>query len=97
MRRTRHRMLRLALAGLIACSTLSGGCFLMRDNVSINLIIPLGFGGSPGVFNPFGIVQAVVNSLLGLSLSGTGSGGDSSASTTPPINPGALGAIVTRP
>jgi len=97
MRRPRRPVYAVCAIGLVACALLSSGCILAHDNVSINLIVPLGFGGSPGIFNPFGIVQALVNSLLGAALP-TGMGGGSGApSSAPPIDLGAIGAVVTRP
>jgi len=70
---------------LVTTTTLSTGCssLFTSGSASYNVIIPLGLGGSPGVFNPFGIVQALVNAALGTALgtgdgtagSGTGAGG----------------------
>ncbi len=77
------------------------------ENLSINYIVPLGFAGTPGVFNPFGIVQAFVNSWLGTVLPSSGSSSSDSsssdssssiASPSPTPNIGAIGgAVVNQP
>lgn len=56
------------LVVVVICSTLATGCTPLNwfgNNLDVNVVIPLGLGGSPGIFNPFGIVQALVNSALG--------------------------------
>ena len=68
MKRTHIRWTTLATLGLFLCTTMMAGCdrysFFGR-NMTINLNIPTGLGGSPGFYNPFGIVQTVVDNLLG--------------------------------
>ena len=82
----------------IFLSTGIAGCSLpgwVGPNINISYIIPLGFGGAPGMFNPYGIVQALVNAFLGATLTNT----DDSASTinnstATSTNPAAIGSIV---
>jgi hypothetical protein len=90
------------LVCLMSFFTLSGtSC----ENVNINYIVPLGFAGTPGVFNPFGIVQAFVNAWLGTVLPGSSSSSsasssDSSSGIAPSPAPdlGAIGGVVvTQP
>ena len=53
---------------LLACSALCSGCdpaSWFGSNMNVNVVMPLGLGGTPGRLNPFGIVQAFVNSMLG--------------------------------
>ena len=70
------------IVGTLLCSVLSSGCEPLNwfgNNLSANVVVPLGLAGTPGLFNPFGIVQALVNAVLGVS----GSSGGSSAYETP--------------
>lgn len=75
------------LAGCIAASALSSGCAIHNwlgifgPNFSINLVIPLGLNGNPGLLNPFGIIQALVNGTLGLAASNGGSNGTGGSNT----------------
>ena len=82
------RLTTWTLAALVITSALSGGCYIdnplriFGPNMTINLILPLGLNGNPGLLNPFGLVQALVNSLAGITASagtggtgGTGGGG----------------------
>lgn len=69
MTRLRRNVAAWALAGILLCSPLSGGCDVLSffgPNFSMDIVIPLGLGGSPGLLNPFGAVQAAVNAMLGL-------------------------------
>lgn len=74
------------------------GCSLpgfVGPNININYIIPLGFGGAPGMFNPYGIVQALVNAFLGAALSNTDEPTTTGRDTaSPSVNPAAIGAVV---
>lgn len=56
-----------AMVALLACSALCSGCEPANwfGNMNVNVVMPLGLGGTPGRLNPFGIVQAFVNSMLG--------------------------------
>lgn len=101
MRRQRRIITWMTVLCLMGASALSAGC--SAENISINYLLPLGLGGSPGFYNPFGIVQAFVNSWLGTVLPGsssttgsttTGTGGSPSPT---PTNVGAIGATVTQP
>lgn len=70
---------------LVVCSTMCMGldCSPSRwfgDNFSLNVVVPMGLGGTPGVLNPFGIVQALVNAQLDVD-------GDSSGSDSPGASP----------
>jgi hypothetical protein len=94
--KTRNRI-RISVALLLAVAA-SGGCSvsgLLGPNINVNLVVPLGFGGAPGLFNPFGIVQAVVNALLGEAFSATGDTTPTEGGETTPVDPGTIGAIVT--
>jgi hypothetical protein len=90
-----------AMAALAVCSTCSTGCDPLNSINSLNIIIPLGLGGTPGLLNPFGIIQAMVNSALG---TGTTTDGTTAtfpvpeASTLPPsvIEPG-TGIVIPVP
>jgi hypothetical protein len=87
MTRNKRTWTGLAAAALVICSTFSTGCDPMNSIGSINLIVPMGLGGSPGYFNPFGITQAIVNSLLGISTTTTESTAAfpiATTGTTPP-------------
>jgi len=74
------------------------------NDLTINYILPLGLAGTPGLLNPFGIVQAFVNSWLGTILpsgssSSTGSatsGRTSASSPAPSSNDAVLGAVATQ-
>jgi len=83
------------LTALLTCATLSTGCNPLNwigPNLTIGITIPLGLGGNPGIFNPFGIVQALVNSLLGQTVGAAGQ----QVSTVPPRPlTGGLGGIVS--
>ncbi len=75
----------------IACSTLAAGCEpsnFFGSNLNVNVVVPLGLAGTPGLLNPFGVVQAFVNALLGADAStgDTSESGDPIPSTgaTPP-------------
>ncbi len=94
-RRTVHVMKkRRRLTGTIILlalmlSVASAGCSplgFFGPNFNLSIVVPLGLNGTPGVLNPFGIVQAVVNALIGSTAtaggattaaggSGTGGGG----------------------
>lgn len=96
MKRKTRRMTAWMLACCIGVSALSSGCSIHNwlgifgPNFSINLVIPLGLNGNPGLLNPFGIVQALVNGTLGLVASnggtngtgGTGAGGNTNVPPT---------------
>jgi hypothetical protein len=69
MTRNKRTWTGLAAAALVICSTFSTGCDLINffgTGFSVNLIVPMGLGGTPGFLNPFGITQALVNEALGL-------------------------------
>lgn len=84
------------MIALLTCSLVgSTGC----ENVSVNYILPLGLGGTPGVFNPFGITQAFVNAWLGTVLpsSSSGTSSDSSSSvisTSPTPDLATVGGVI---
>ena len=67
--RLHHRTISTwVILAVLFCSILSTGCEPRNwfgSNLSLSLVVPLGLGGTPGVFNPFGIVQAMVNAALG--------------------------------
>jgi len=91
MKRQSRTVSAWVLVALLTCSMLTAGCEPLGwfgPNFNVYTVIPLGLGGSPGLLNPFGIVQAVVNALLGMD---AGGGGGSQAYVTPqppaPVNP----------
>jgi len=92
-----HRLTTFVMLALLLCCTLSSGCRAVRlfgPNFSLSLIIPLGLNGNPGILNPFGLVQGVVNNLLGVSGTsggsatpgGTDGGGTNGGSIIPILN-----------
>ena len=73
-----------ALVGLLTFATFSAGCepaHWFGSGLNVNVVVPMGLGGTPGLLNPFGIVQAFVNSMLGSSSSESSSSSDSSSSS----------------
>ena len=78
MKRSTRILTIWALAALVACSTFSAGCDPLNSLNSVNVIVPLGLAGTPGLLNPFGLIQALVNSALG-----TGTGGTETPATFP--------------
>jgi hypothetical protein len=83
MKRLRRNTVALVLTGLLVCAPLSGGCEPLHwfgPNLSLDLIVPLGLDGAPGLLNPFGMVQAWADALFGA----TSTGGTSSAPYTTP-------------
>lgn len=83
------------LAGCITASALSSGCAIHNwlgifgPNFTINLVIPLGLNGNPGLLNPFGIIQALVSGTLALAgnpgaSNGTGGTGGTGNGGVPP-------------
>ena len=78
-----------ALVVIMTCSLLSTGCEPANwfgSNFGLTVVVPVGLGGSPGVLNPFGIVQALVNALLGTAAS---TGGVAVADQNPAAAPSA--------
>lgn len=82
MKRERKRITRLTAICLTTAALFATGCD--ANNLSINYVLPLGLAGTPGLLNPFGIVQAFVNAWLGTILpsSSSSSASSSSGSTT---------------
>lgn len=65
-----NRRTKLLLCSLLTVSAMSTGCDPINwfgPNLFVSLNIPLGLGGAPGLLNPFGIVQALINSAVGAS------------------------------
>ncbi len=90
MRSYRSKMVSVLMVCLMVCSIGATGCEATRffgSNFSLNLIVPTGFGGNPGFYNPFGLTQALVNALIG----GGGGGGAAAPNTVPAAN--VVGAI----
>lgn len=59
---------------MLTASIFSTGCDpvdWVGPNLTIFLSVPFGLGGNPGLLNPFGIVQALVNNALGINTNGT--------------------------
>ncbi len=90
------------LVGMMACTTLAAGCEpsnFFRSNLSVNVVVPLGLAGTPGLLNPFGVVQAVVNAMLGADAStaeasGSGDPVPSTAATSPGYVDPAISAVL---
>jgi hypothetical protein len=79
MNRARRPAVVAALVVILTCSLLSIGCEPANwfgSNFGLTVVVPVGLGGSPGVLNPFGIVQALVNALLGAGASTGGVAAD---------------------
>ena len=77
MRRKDRTITTWALIVVVACSAFSAGCEptnWFRSNFNLNVVVPLGLGGTPGLLNPFGIVQAWVNAMLGAGAADGGGG-----------------------
>ncbi|MFH1417707.1 MAG: hypothetical protein ABII12_05400 [Planctomycetota bacterium] len=86
MRRERRLLTSWILIALMLCSTGSVGCDptgWFGSNMSVNVIVPVGLGGSPGLLNPFGVVQAWVNSLIGTADSSDDGDGGAAGSSNP--------------
>lgn len=102
MRRKGGSLTIWSITVIVFCSTFMMGCDadvlpFFGPNFGLNVIIPAGFGGNPGAFNPFGLTQAFVNSLIGASSSSSSSSStDSSAATSPNPNAGALVTLVNN-
>lgn len=83
-----RKMIHRAVLATVCCSAFVAGCEplgFFGPNLGINLIVPLGLNGNPGVLNPFGIVQALVNTAITSGGSATGP-----AAGTAPDGPGGL-------
>lgn len=98
MARTGRTNIALITTALLLCSTFSIGCEPANwvSNGTLNIIVPMGLAGSPGLLNPFGIVQAIVNAALGVGSSGEAAAAyalPSTPSTTSSANP-AIGVVV---
>lgn len=79
-----------AIVAILTCSLLSTGCEPLNwfgSNFALTVVVPVGLGGSPGILNPFGIVQAIVNALLGTGAAGGGAAApdaNPAAASSPP-------------
>lgn len=101
MRSARSKFVSLVMTGALVFTVCgAAGCDasgFFGPNFSVNLIIPTGFGGNPGAYNPFGITQAIVNAFLGAGSTGgtttTGSGSGSGATPSPVPAANVIGAI----
>lgn len=74
---------------MLTASIFSTGCDpvdWVGPNLTIFLSVPFGLGGNPGLLNPFGIVQALVNNALGVTATGT-TGDGAAANTAPQATP----------
>ncbi len=75
---------------LVVCAVLTAGCEPLGwigPNFNVYTVVPLGLGGSPGLLNPFGIVQALVNALLGIDAGGSASQAYVTPQPPAPVNP----------
>jgi len=67
MKRKGRKITTWMVAGILISSTFSAGCEpsgWFGSNFSMNVVVPLGLAGTPGLLNPFGIVQAWVNAWV---------------------------------
>lgn len=102
MNRNRAIVTKFTAFTLVLSATLATGCEPARwfgPNFTVTNVIPVGLGGSPGILNPFGVVQALVNSLLGVGTtttdtSDTGTGTGAAPSAVP--DPGTISTVVTQ-
>ena len=100
MIRERRIITRLTAVCLTASALFAAGCD--GSDFNFNIVVPVGLGGTPGILNPFGIVQAFVNAWLSTILpSGSTSTTTTGTSTTaglptPSSNLGAIGAVATQ-
>lgn len=72
----------------IAAGLLTTGCDpvdWVGPNLTVFLTVPFGLGGNPGLLNPFGIVQALVNNALGVN--STSNNQTAAADTAPRATP----------
>lgn len=98
----RNRMVtKWTALSLVLSATLATGCEPLNwfgTNLTITNIVPVGLGGSPGLLNPFGIVQAFVNSLLGIGTTTTTETSDSGSggAGSPVPNAGTISTVVTQ-
>jgi hypothetical protein len=97
MKQTRRHLTVWTLMALLLVSTLATGCDkppgFLGANVSINLNVPAGLGGSPGFYNPFGIVQTIIDNLLG-SAAATGTAGGTTGGGTGGADGGTVGGVL---
>ncbi|MCA9255858.1 MAG: hypothetical protein KDA33_09480 [Phycisphaerales bacterium] len=98
------RRSKLALSAMLTASLFSTGCDpvdWVGPNLTVYLSVPFGLAGNPGLLNPFGIVQALVNNALGLSTNGTTDNAAANAAPQATPNIGAitptLGGSITAP
>ena len=101
MRRKNRITTAMVCICVACCSVLSTGC-LIGENLTITTVIPVGLAGTPGLLNPFGIVQAFVNAalsnILGTGSTSSSSGSSTSSTITPSPTPSvaAIGAAVSQ-
>ncbi|HVP12843.1 MAG TPA: hypothetical protein VMV94_16840 [Phycisphaerae bacterium] len=98
MKRATSKLTIWALVALMFCSTFAIGCEPLNwfgTGFSVNFVVPLGLAGTPGLLNPFGIVQAVVNAALGVTTTteGTAAFPVPATSTTPTVTLPGLGTV----
>ncbi len=90
---SRRQKLGRAVATVALCfgMTTQVGCDRIASALSgsiININIPLGLNGAPGLLNPFGLTQSLFVSLFGVNATtGDGDGGDTPAGG---VDPGTL-------
>ncbi len=78
------------LVAVLTCSMLTAGCEPLGwfgPNFNVYTVIPLGLGGTPGLLNPFGIIQGLVNALLGIDAGGSGNQAYVAPQPSSPANP----------
>lgn len=95
MRSNRTRMTKLTAMALMVCSFATTGCdaYGVLSSLNLSIIVPTGFGGAPGFYNPFGLTQALVNALIGANTPATDSDSDSSGDDSGSTVPTSIGAV----
>jgi len=79
-------------AGLCLCLTTQVGCDRIVSALSgsiININLPLGLNGAPGLLNPFGLTQSLFVSLFGVNTT-TGDGDGGGDAPAGGVDPGTL-------
>ncbi len=92
----RSRLTKFTAAAMAVCVLGSTGCDaagFFGSNLNLSFIIPTGFGGSPGFYNPFGLTQALVNALIGANTPSGDSGSDSSGDDSGSAIPATVGSL----
>lgn len=77
MFQNKKKRVTVAVVALVAILPAATGCSLSGlyyNQPTFNINIPLGLDGFGGLLNPFGIITALINRLIGSTFPGTGVG-----------------------